>query len=299
MFSKLKHILSKTRMSLMIGWAKLSGKVLIDEDTLEALETQLLKADIGIDTTTFLLAQVKKRANEGLDIVTLLKEELLKLLQPCEKALNTYADAKPCVMIMIGINGAGKTTSIAKLAHYFKNQKKSVLLACGDTFRAAAIEQLTAWARRLDIPFLAQTQGSDSASVIFDALQSAKSKNIDILLADTAGRLHTKGNLMDELKKIIRVIKKVDATAPHEVILVLDASTGQNAVQQLKEFHQAVNVTGLILTKLDGTAKGGVIFALAKEFNIPIYFIGCGEQADDLAPFSATDFVQGLFEETP
>jgi fused signal recognition particle receptor len=299
MFSKLKNILSKTRVSLAIGWAKLSGKALIDEETLEALEIQLLKADIGINTTTFLLAQVKKRANEGLDILTLLKDELLKLLQPCEKALNVNIDAKPCVMIMIGINGAGKTTSIAKLAHYFKNQKKSVLLACGDTFRAAAIEQLTAWARRLDVPFLAQTQGSDSASVIFDALQSAKSKNIDILLADTAGRLHTKGNLMDELKKIIRVIKKVDGTAPHEVILVLDASTGQNALQQLKEFHQAVNVTGLILTKLDGTAKGGVVFALAKEFNLPIYFIGCGEQADDLVPYSATEFVQGLFEETP
>ena len=299
MFSKLKDILSKTRLSLAMGWAKLSGKSLIDEDTLEALETLLLKADIGINTTTFLLAQVKKRANEGIDVLTLLKEELLKLLQPCEKALNTHVDAKPCVMIMIGINGAGKTTSIAKLAHYFKNQKKSVLLACGDTFRAAAIEQLTAWAKRIDIPFLAQTQGSDSASVIFDALQSAKSKNIDILLADTAGRLHTKGNLMDELKKIIRVIKKVDAAAPHEVILVLDASTGQNALQQLKEFHQAVTVTGLILTKLDGTAKGGVVFGLAKEFNIPIYFIGCGEQADDLVPFSASEFIEGLFEEIP
>lgn len=296
MFSKLKNLLSKTRSSMAQGWAKLSGKTIVDEATLEELETLLLKADVGIATTERLLMIVKKRARTGEDVVAILKEELLNLLLPCEKPLATATTSKPCVILMVGINGAGKTTTIAKLAQHFKREQHKILLACGDTFRAAAIEQLVTWAERLNIPYLAQAQGSDSASVIFDALQSAKSKHMDILLADTAGRLHTKSNLMDELKKIIRVIKKVDEAAPQEIILVLDASTGQNALRQVKEFHQAVHLTGLILTKLDGTAKGGVVFALAEEFKLPIYFLGCGEGMDDLLAFSARAFVDGLFE---
>lgn len=295
MFGKLKNLLSKTRSACAQGWSKLLGKTIIDEATLEELETLLLKADVGVTTTELLLEKVKARAGEK-EVLAILKEELLALLTPCEHAFSLAPEAKPCVILLVGINGAGKTTTLAKLAHRFQNEHKKILLACGDTFRAAAIEQLITWAQRLKAPYLAQTQGADSASVIFDALQSAKSKQLDILLADTAGRLHTKSNLMDELKKIIRVLKKIDADAPHEVILVLDASTGQNALRQVKEFHQAVNLTGLILTKLDGTAKGGVVFALAEEFKLPIYFLGCGEAIDDLLPFSAQAFVDGLFE---
>lgn len=294
MFSKLKNLLSKTRSACAQGWSKLLGKTTIDETTLEELETLLLKADVGINTTQYLLDTLQKKAGQK-EVLTLLKEELLALLKPCEHSLTLVSDRKPCVILLVGINGAGKTTTLAKLAQRFNKEHQKILLACGDTFRAAAIEQLVTWARRLNLPYLAQTQGADSASVIFDALQSAKSKQMDVLLADTAGRLHTKSNLMDELKKIIRVLKKVDAAAPDEVILVLDASTGQNALRQVKEFHQAVNLTGLILTKLDGTAKGGVVFALAKEFGLPIYFLGCGEGIDDLLPFSAEAFVEGLF----
>jgi fused signal recognition particle receptor len=295
MFSKFKNFLSKTRASLSQGWAKLAGKTIIDEATLEELETLLLKADVGLQTTEYLLNALQQRPKEDKDVLSLLKEELLKLLKPCEKTLTLDPKAQPFTILVVGVNGAGKTTSIAKLAQYFQQQQKKVLFACGDTFRAAATEQLVTWAERLNIPYMAQNQGADSASVIFDALQSAQAKHIDLLLADTAGRLHTQNNLMDELKKIVRVIKKVDATAPQEVLLVLDASTGQNALRQLKEFHQAVNVTGLILTKLDGTAKGGVVLALAQEFALPIYFVGYGEGINDLAPFSAQAFVEGLF----
>lgn len=294
MFSKFKRILSKTRSGFGQAWAKLLGKTIIDEDTLESLETLLLKADVGITTTEDLLALVQKNVCADRDVMSILKSELLHLLEPCEQALQLKD--QPCVILMVGINGAGKTTTIAKLARYFKDQNKKVLLAAGDTFRAAAIEQLSAWGQRLDIPVISQSHGSDSASVIFDAFQSARSKNIDVLLADTAGRLHTKASLMDELKKIIRVLKKIDADAPQHVILVLDASTGQNALRQVKEFQQAVGINGLILTKLDGTAKGGVIFALAKDFKLPIYFLGSGEQSEDLLPFSAQAFVDGLFE---
>jgi fused signal recognition particle receptor len=298
MFGKLKNILQKTRSSMQQGWARLIGKALVDAETLEELETLLLKADVGIATTEALLSAVQKHAQRGQDILPILKTELLTLLTPCEQALSMPSAIKPYVILLVGVNGAGKTTTLAKLGARFKAAQQKVLCAAGDTFRAAAIEQLATWCQRLELPLMAQMQGSDSASVIFDALQSAHSKNIDVLLADTAGRLHTKGNLMDELKKIIRVIKKIDLEAPHQVILVLDANTGQNALRQVREFHQAVQLTGLILTKLDGTAKGGIVFALAQEFKLPIYFLGCGERVEDLIPFSAQDFVEGLFEET-
>lgn len=295
MFNSFKKLLGKTRSSLSLGWAKLSGKTIIDEATYEELETLLLKADVGIQATEYLLNAIKKQPKNGEDILSHLKAEILKILQPCEKNLTINPDAHPYTLLIVGVNGVGKTTTIAKLAQYFQTHGKQIMLACGDTFRAAAKEQLITWAERLKIPYMAQSQGVDSASVIFDALQSAKSKRIDLLLADTAGRLHTQNHLMDELKKIVRVMQKVDSAAPEEVILVLDASTGQNALRQLKEFHQAVKVTGLVLTKLDGTAKGGIVLALAQEFGLPIYFIGCGEGIHDLEVFSAQAFVDGLF----
>ena len=297
MFNKLKTLLSKTRSSFSSGWHKLLGKTVLDDETLETLETLLLKADLGIPTTEKLLEQLKKRMHKAQALLPSLQQLLLELIMPCEQNFAFTTTAKPRVILMVGINGAGKTTSMAKLAHAFQQHGQKVLLACGDTFRAAATEQLNVWAKRLNIPSIYQAQGADSASVIFDALQSAQAKGMDVVLADTAGRLHTKQNLLEELKKIIRVLKKLDPAAPHDIILVLDASIGQNALRQLEEFHQAVSISGLILTKLDGTAKGGIVFALADRFQIPIYFLGTGEGIDDLLPFSASDFVASLFEE--
>jgi fused signal recognition particle receptor len=270
----------------------------IDASTLEELHDALLMADVGVETSDFLIERLKQKVNrhtakEPQQLTTLLAEELKDLLSPAEKPLIIGTHA-PFVILMVGVNGAGKTTSIGKLAKCFQDEGKSVMLAAGDTFRAAAVEQLQTWGERNNVPVVAQVSGSDSAAVIFDAIQSARAKNIDVLIADTAGRLHTQNNLMDELKKIVRVIKKADDTAPHEILLVLDASIGQNALQQAKEFKKAVNVSGLILTKLDGTAKGGVVLSIAKTLELPIRFIGVGEQKEDLQVFDAQEFVDAL-----
>ena len=297
-FKSIKTALSKTTQLFKSGLSVFLGKKTIDEDTLEALTTLLLKADLGVSTTEYLVAALQKRlAKEDLDIVSALKLELALLLQPAQKEFCLDVKAAPQIILFVGVNGAGKTTSIGKLAHHLKKEGHSVLLAAGDTFRAAASEQLTAWAHRNKLPIVAAQPGSDSASVLFDALHSARTKGIEVVLADTAGRLQNKQHLMEELKKVTRVLKKQDPNAPHEVLLVLDAGIGQNALQQVREFNAALPLTGLILTKLDGTAKAGVIFAIMQECKLPIYFIGTGEAIDQLTPFDATAFIEALFEE--
>jgi fused signal recognition particle receptor len=302
-FARLKQGLSKTSASLGEGMASLFlGKKAIDDDLLDDLETRLLTADVGVEATTAIIGNLTKRvarkelADSGA-LYKALQEELVTLLKPVEQPLVIDTAKQPYVILVVGVNGVGKTTTIGKLAKKLQLDGKKVMLAAGDTFRAAAVEQLQVWGERNNIAVIAQHTGADSASVIFDAVQAAKSRGIDVLIADTAGRLHTKDNLMEELKKVRRVIGKLDETAPHEVLLVLDAGTGQNAINQAKQFNQTVNLTGLALTKLDGTAKGGVIFALAKQFGLPIRYIGVGEGIDDLRPFQARDFVQALFEE--
>jgi len=301
-FAKLKQGLGKTRHQFTRGLANLFlGKKEINAELFEAIETQLLTADVGIEATARIISELtekvnRKQLNDSQALFDSLKNCLIELLRPCEKAF-TPVNQAPMVILMVGLNGAGKTTTIGKLAKLLQHNEKKVLLAAGDTFRAAAIEQLQAWGDRNQIPVLAQQQGSDSASVIFDGLQAAKSRHIDVLIADTAGRLHTQQHLMEELKKIKRVIQKADANAPHEVLLVLDASIGQNALSQAKQFNQAIGVTGLVVTKLDGTAKGGIIFSLAHNLGLPIYFIGIGEGIDDLRPFVAEDFVEALLSE--
>ncbi|MBJ7545546.1 signal recognition particle-docking protein FtsY [Pseudomonas sp. OA3] len=302
-FARLKHGLSKTSASLGEGMASLFlGKKAIDDDLLDDLETRLLTADVGVEATTAIIGNLTKRvarkelADSGA-LYKALQEELVSLLKPVEQSLVIDTAKQPYVILVVGVNGVGKTTTIGKLAKKLQLEGKKVMLAAGDTFRAAAVEQLQVWGERNNIAVIAQHTGADSASVIFDAVQAAKSRGIDVLIADTAGRLHTKDNLMEELKKVRRVIGKLDETAPHEVLLVLDAGTGQNAINQAKQFNQTVNLTGLALTKLDGTAKGGVIFALAKQFGLPIRYIGVGEGIDDLRPFQAQAFVQALFEE--
>ena len=300
-FARLKQSLSKTSASLGEGMASLFlGKKAIDDDLLEELETRLLTADVGVEATGAIIGSLTKRVarKELADSDALyqaLQEELGGLLKPVEQPLVIAADKQPYVILVVGVNGVGKTTTIGKLAKKLQGEGKKVMLAAGDTFRAAAVEQLQVWGERNNISVIAQHTGADSASVIFDAVQAAKARGVDVLIADTAGRLHTKDNLMEELKKVRRVIGKLDETAPHEVLLVLDAGTGQNAINQTKQFHQAVTLTGLALTKLDGTAKGGVIFALAKQFGLPIRYIGVGEGIDDLRTFVAGDFVQALF----
>ena len=302
-FARLKQSLSKTSASLGEGMASLFlGKKAIDDDLLEELETRLLTADVGVEATSAIIGSLTKRVarKELADSDALykaLQEELSSLLKPVEQPLEISAEKQPYVILVVGVNGVGKTTTIGKLAKKLQGEGKKVMLAAGDTFRAAAVEQLQVWGERNNISVIAQHTGADSASVIFDAVQAAKARGVDVLIADTAGRLHTKDNLMEELKKVRRVIGKLDETAPHEVLLVLDAGTGQNAINQTKQFHQAVELTGLALTKLDGTAKGGVIFALAKQFAVPIRYIGVGEGIDDLRPFVAEDFVQALFAE--
>ena len=299
LFARLKAGLQKTRHVFSEGLANLfSGSTRIDSALLEELETFLLSADVGVEATQQIikdLTQKSRALSEPQSLVAALKEELQALLNTSEVALTFPSDIKPFVILMVGVNGTGKTTTIGKLAKKFQGEGKKVMLAAGDTFRAAAIDQLKAWADQNQTPVIAQHLGADSASVIFDALQTAKAKNIDILIADTAGRLHTQETLMEELKKIVRVMRKLDESAPHEIMLVLDASIGQNALFQAKKFHEALQLTGITLTKLDGTAKGGIIFNIAKTLKLPIRFIGFGEGADDLRPFDATQFTDALF----
>lgn len=299
---RMKAGLSRTRSSFSNGMATLliGGKE-IDDELLEEIETQMLVADIGIDATCRIIDALTERVarNElthSHALYKALQQELVALLSPHVAPLIIDSTRKPFVILMVGVNGVGKTTTIGKLAKRFQKEGKSVMLAAGDTFRAAAVEQLTIWGERNNVPVIAQGSNADSASVIFDALSSAKARNIDVLIADTAGRLHTKSHLMEELKKVLRVMQKIDPTAPHEIMLVVDAGTGQNALSQVHEFNQAVGLTGLTVTKLDGTAKGGVIFNIASRSQVPIRFIGVGEKIDDLRPFEARDFVAALFE---
>ncbi|KPA89482.1 signal recognition particle-docking protein FtsY [Pseudomonas asplenii] len=302
-FARLKQGLSKTSASIGEGMASLFlGKKAIDDDLLEELETRLLTADVGVEATGVIIRSLtqkvaRKQLTDSDALYKSLQEELAAMLKPVEQPLQIDSQHKPYVILVVGVNGAGKTTTIGKLAKKLQLEGKKVMLAAGDTFRAAAVEQLQVWGERNHIPVIAQHTGADSASVIFDAVQAAKARGIDVLIADTAGRLHTKDNLMEELKKVRRVIGKLDEQAPHEVLLVLDAGTGQNAINQAKQFNQTVQLTGLALTKLDGTAKGGVIFALAKQFGVPIRYIGVGEGIDDLRTFEAEPFVQALFAE--
>ncbi len=298
--SSLKDRLIKSRQKLGSGLSTLLlGKKSIDDDLLDELEMLLITADIGINTTDKVLESVRKNASRktlknAQDLHEFLKQELAELLIQ-DNQLNTEIN-ETFVLLVVGVNGAGKTTTIGKLAKSFQNQGKSVMLAAGDTFRAAAVEQLKVWGERNEIPVVAQATGSDSASVIFDAYQSAQAKNIDILIADTAGRLHTQGNLMQELEKIKRVISKQNDNAPHEVMLVIDGGAGQNAINQAKEFNKAVELSGISITKLDGTAKGGVVFAISDELKLPVRYIGVGEAIDDLKPFVAKDFIDALFD---
>ena len=300
-FSRLLKGLVKTKQSIGSGFRNFFSGKKIDDDLFEELEEQLLVADLGMPTTTKVINNLtqhasKKQLKDADLLYQQLKLELGEVLKPVSRPLEIDTSKKPYVILMVGVNGVGKTTTIGKLARKFQAEGKSVMLAAGDTFRAAAVEQLQVWGERNNIPVVAQSTGSDSASVIFDAMQSAASKGIDILIADTAGRLQNKNNLMDELKKIVRVMKKYDESAPHEIMLTLDAGTGQNAISQAKLFNEAVGLTGIALTKLDGTAKGGVIFAIADQFNIPIRFIGVGEKIEDLRPFNAEEFIEALFE---
>lgn len=298
-FSRLIKGLIKTKQSIGSGFRNFFSGKKIDDELFEELEEQLLVADLGMPTTTKIIKNLtehatKQQLRDAELLYQQLKVELADVLKPVAQPL-VLEDKKPYVILMVGVNGVGKTTTIGKLARKFQAEGKSVMLAAGDTFRAAAVEQLQVWGERNNIPVVAQSTGADSASVIFDAMQSATAKGIDVLIADTAGRLQNKNNLMDELKKIVRVMKKYDETAPHEIMLTLDAGTGQNAISQAKLFNEAVGLTGITLTKLDGTAKGGVIFAIADQFNIPIRFIGVGEKIDDLRSFDAEEFIEALF----
>jgi len=301
-FEKIRQGLGKTRAGLAGGLADLFavGKK-IDSDLLEEIETTLLMADVGVTATSEIIKSLtdkleRNQLKNGEAPHKALKDELRGLLKNVTQPLQVNADQKPYVILMVGVNGVGKTTTIGKLTKKFQSEGKSVLLAAGDTFRAAAVEQLQVWGDRNNVPVIAQHTGADSASVIFDAIQSAKSRGIDVVIADTAGRLQNKDNLMGELEKVVRVMKKLDDAAPHEVMLVLDAGTGQNALSQAQVFQQAVGVSGITLTKLDGTAKGGIVFAIARQLQLPIRFIGVGEQVDDLRSFDAETFVDALFD---
>ena len=274
----------------------------LDDDLLDELETTLITADVGVEASTALVEALRKRMHkrefaDAAALLDALRQSLLALLAPVEQPLD-LSGHKPFVVLVVGINGAGKTTTIGKLARHWRDENRAVMLAAGDTFRAAAVEQLKTWGERNQVPVVSQGQDADAASVIFDALQAARSRGIDVLVADTAGRLHTQGGLMDELGKIARVLKKLDADAPHEVLMVIDGTTGQNAVNQVRQFRQTVGVTGLVVTKLDGTAKGGVVFALAREFGLPIRFVGLGESATDLRAFDARAYVDGLLPDS-
>ncbi|KPH56980.1 hypothetical protein ADS77_19565 [Pseudoalteromonas porphyrae] len=301
-FARLKKGLLKTRVNIGSGFASIFTGKKIDDELFEDLETQLLTADLGVDTTMKLIdsltdAANRKQLKDGDALYELMKQEMAAMLKTAEQPLVIPADKKPFVILMVGVNGVGKTTTIGKLAKQFQDEGKSVMLAAGDTFRAAAVEQLQVWGERNKIPVIAQHTGADSASVVFDAFQAAKARNVDVLIADTAGRLQNKDNLMQELEKIARVMKKIDPDAPHEVMLTIDAGTGQNAISQVNLFNQCVGLTGITLSKLDGTAKGGVIFAVADKFNIPIRYIGVGEGIEDLRAFNSNDFIDALFSQ--
>lgn len=303
-FTRFKKGLSKTRHQLGEGIGRLLlGKKEISKDLLEELETLLITADIGIHTTHVLINQLtqgleRKQLTDGDAVYQALKSHLQQLLGEHTPPWPEQShQISPLVILVVGVNGAGKTTTIGKLAKQFQQQGKKVMLAAGDTFRAAAVEQLHVWGERNDVAVIAQHTGADSASVIFDAFQAAKARKMDVLIADTAGRLHTQNNLMEELKKVKKVLKKIDPQAPHEILLILDASIGQNALNQAKQFHEAMDVTGIIMTKLDGTAKGGILFAIAHDLGIPFRFIGVGEGIDDLRPFDAAQFVGAIFND--
>lgn len=303
-FSRIKKGLSRTKSNLTEQLSSLFlGKKEIDEELLEEIETLLLMADVGIEATSEIIQRLtdrveRKQLADAPALHIALKEELSALLLGAEQPLDLDSHEGPYVILMVGVNGVGKTTTIGKLTKRFQAEGRSVMLAAGDTFRAAAVEQLQVWGERNDVPVVAQHTGADSASVIFDAVQSAQAKGVDVLIADTAGRLQNKDHLMQELEKVVRVMQKLAPGAPHEVMLVLDAGTGQNAMSQAKAFKDAVGVSGITLTKLDGTAKGGIIFAIAKQLALPIRFIGVGEQVDDLRPFVAQEFVDALFDDT-
>ncbi|MCG5509854.1 signal recognition particle-docking protein FtsY [Ectothiorhodospira lacustris] len=300
LFSRLRKGLSKTSSNLTEGMAGLVlGKKAIDDELLEELETRLLMADVGIEATETILEGLTRRVarkelKDADALVKALEGAMVDVLKPVQKPLVIDAGKKPYVILVLGINGAGKTTTIGKLTHHLRRQGKSVMLAAGDTFRAAAVEQLQTWGERNQATVISQGQGADSASVIFDAWQAAKARGMDVLIADTAGRLHTQSNLMDELKKVKRVIQRQAPDAPHEVLLVVDAGTGQNALNQAREFHQAMDLTGIAVTKLDGTAKGGILFAIAERVGVPVRFIGVGEKIEDLREFNAEDFARAL-----
>ena len=297
-FSRLKQRLSRTSSGLFGGLGDLLRRRQIDDEILEELETRLLMADVGMVTTRAVIDHLQARVSrkELGDVRALLealREEMVALLRPCARPL-TLGEVRPFVVLMVGVNGVGKTTTIAKIASRYRERGHSVMLAAGDTFRAAAVEQLKLWGERQQVPVIAQQLGADSASVIYDSVQAARARGTELLIADTAGRLHTQANLMDELKKIQRVMAKLDATAPHEKLLVIDAVTGQNGLNQARQFHEAIGITGIVVTKLDGTAKGGILFAVARELGIPIRFIGVGEGADDLWEFDPEAFVDAL-----
>ncbi|MCA3928170.1 signal recognition particle-docking protein FtsY [Vibrio vulnificus] len=299
-FSRLKRSLSRTKANIGAGFFGLFKGKKIDDELFEELEEQLLVADVGMDTTLKIIENLTEKASrrdlkDGEALYGLLKEEMAEILTKVEQPLQVDSSKTPYVILMVGVNGVGKTTTIGKLAKQFQNQGKKVMLAAGDTFRAAAVEQLQVWGERNNVPVIAQHTGADSASVIYDAIEAAKARGVDVVIADTAGRLQNKSNLMEELRKIVRVMKKIDDSAPHEIMLTLDAGTGQNAISQAKLFSDVAPITGITLTKLDGTAKGGVIFAIADQFNIPIRYIGVGEGIEDLRPFETQEFIDALF----
>ncbi|MGR5325501.1 MULTISPECIES: signal recognition particle-docking protein FtsY [unclassified Vibrio] len=299
-FARLKRSLSRTKANIGAGFFGLFSGKKIDDDLFEELEEQLLIADVGMNTTTKIINNLTEKASrgdlkDGEALYGLLKEEMAEILVKVEQPLEIDSGKTPYVILMVGVNGVGKTTTIGKLAKQFQNEGKKVMLAAGDTFRAAAVEQLQVWGERNNVPVIAQHTGADSASVIYDAIEAAKARGVDVVIADTAGRLQNKANLMEELRKIVRVMKKIDDSAPHEIMLTLDAGTGQNAISQAKLFSDVAPLTGITLTKLDGTAKGGVIFAIADQFEIPIRYIGVGEGIEDLRPFETQEFIDALF----
>lgn len=298
-FNRLKRSILKTKETLGLSFIWLFRGQRIDSNLFDKLEEKLIIADVGIKTTCKIMTNLtqytnQKQIQDATVLYDTLKSQMHKMLHNVERQLDV-SGKKPYIILVVGVNGVGKTTTIGKLAHRFKAEGKSVILSAGDTFRAAAIEQLKVWGELNHVPVVAQQAGADSASVIFDSIHAAQHRHIDVLMADTAGRLQNKSHLMEELKKIIRVMKKLDMHAPHEIMLILDAGTGQNTINQVKLFNEAIGLTGIALTKLDGTAKGGIIFSIADQFGIPIRYIGIGEELEDLRPFKANDFIEALF----